>query len=149
MRTVVVTHRIRESNVEPLTPSELTHLLQERLIAIGANWRGRPERDWANNEKAREEFGIFDQLAAEGSLVIANYEGLEPNRRIVGRIVPTATRRPEQWAGLRVLRLLLTQQINAKEAGVADLQVPPGRTIDDITGKAGNRVLRLLSSSIL
>lgn len=144
MRTIAITHKVHESNVTPFTASELEHLIREPLIAVGTNWRGQSESAWAADTRAREEFDLFDGLAAQGGLVIANYEALGAYQRIVGRVVPTATRQPEMWQGLRVLRVVYANRIDARSAGIDDLRVLPGRTIVDVSQRAAGRVERLL-----
>ena len=148
MRTIAITHKIDEGNVQPFTRDELDYLIGKSRIAIGTNWRGRDESEWANSPKAREEFDLFDLLASEGGVVIANYQGLGPYKRIVGRVVPTATGKPELWRDhdIRVLQLLSAKRINTRAAAVDDLQVLRGRTIVDVTTRAGDRVLRLIET---
>lgn len=144
MRTVAITHKIYEGNVDPFTQDHIDQLLQESRIAIGTNWRGRTESDWANNKTACEEFRIFDRLASEGGFVIANYQGLPPNTRIIGRVTPTATGKPTLWNKLRMLSLAEAKQVDTVAEEISDLQVLPGRTIVDITARAGDRISKLL-----
>ncbi len=149
LRTVAITHRIYPGNGDPLTPAELKHLIGEPLIATGTNWRGKSRSEWQGDTKAKEELDLFEFLAAHGGLIVANYEGLTAYQRAVGRVVPTATREPEIWNRLRVLRLVFVNWVNAQAAGIDDLQVLPGRTLVDVSERAGDRVLKLLGTKLV
>jgi len=144
MLTIAITHKIHEDNNDPFSADEIEKLREHSWIAIGTNWRNRLERDWANNAKACENFRLFNLLAMQGGCVVANYQGLPPHLRVIGLLESATTGQPELWNGLRMLRLTRAKRINVRDVGIEDLQLLPGRTIVDVSNRAGDRVAKLL-----